>query len=288
MLTACCDESQGQAQAASLAAQTGVFVDHMVIRGFGFLDSQKEIHRLALKYSQDYDFFLKLDGDMVFAEKNTLRNLSVELDRWSEQFDRLTFPVNDFFLNKQIPGCHIWVSKKTPTEFICMPPRGDAWISRIPGKICQKTEVPYIYHAHSPSLSQSVRFGLNRASKAIRFGATNEHWGSLVALERACIESRLDARRGTALLGAGIAIGILPLRPPGPDDLDADSLEDLGILDFCAEQEKLGHPMLRPQLGQVVRNWYLHTYPKQRLRFQVHNMKVILKMKMMALRWPDF
>lgn len=288
VLTASCDEAQGAAQVASIDFQTGVALDHLIVRNLGFFESQKEIHRLAYKHSHDYDFCLKLDGDMVLGGRHTVANLTNLMEKDSSQFDRLVFPVNDFFLNKQILGCHFWRASKTPKNFSAVPPRGDAWLASIPAKVVRKTRTPQVYHAYAPSLSQAIRFGVNRASKALAFGLQHEHWRSLILLERAYIQSGFDVRRGTALLGAGLVMASFPVHFSDLVSMDSISLKDSEVEVFCAEQEELGHPMLRPKLGAWVRVWFRKKYPDESFWFWLHRAKSMARSQWTIVRRPDF
>ena len=288
VLTAFCDEDQAEAQSASLDAQLGVVLEQAVVSGLSFIESQKEIHRLAYKHSHDYDFCLKLDGDMVLGGRHMVANLTNLIEKNSSQFDRLVVPVNDFFLNKQILGCHFWRASKTPKGFSAVPPRGDAWLDSIPGKIFGKTRTPQVYHAYAPSLSQALRFGVNRAIKALKFGLHHEHWRSLILLEQAYIQSGCDVRRGTALLGAGLAMASFPVPFSDLVTMDSIRLKNSDVGAFCEEQEELGHPMLQPKLGSWVRTWFREKYPDEYFWFWLHRAKSMAQSHWSLVRRPDF
>lgn len=286
VLTACCDEDQLEAQKQSVHEQRGVTIDHQIVKDMSFSESQKAIYELAYRSKDEFDYCLKLDGDMLLGGPTVIKSVVKKLSISYPRYVRLMFPVNDYFVQGQIFGCHLWLSSYTPENFEIRPPRGDAWIDSMPAKVVKKTSSPLVYHGFSPSLPQALRFGMNRGLKALSFGPFSWYWRSLIALENAYARSGFEIRKGTALLGAAVVLKGIETKVAG-SHLEDDLENKAELLNFVREQELLGHPILQNRRTRLIRRWYLMRYPNADIGFKFHQTRIFLKEKWMGMRWPD-
>ena len=176
VITAYSDENQFEACKRSVSRQKNVdLVDHIIISGLGAKAAEQKIYEKSKEHSTRADFILRLDADMVLQHDEVIANMVFTLTI-NQHLGRLTLPVFDFFLQQDIIGAHIFRTSHVPETYDKTDPRPEYWIDEINGLTIKRTKTRNITHAFNPSLSQAMRFGVNRALKAVDFGPRHDHW----------------------------------------------------------------------------------------------------------------
>lgn len=204
IITTYSDEAQINDQKLLVQKQQDINSTHLIIEGLNKVDSQKEFHRLAYTFKEEYDFVIKLDADMVPEDELALSKLvqfAIE-----KKVDRLTMPVFDFFTNSFIMGVHIIRASKVPENHNITKNNTDGWIGVMSGERYFYTKCRYVNHAFNPSLEQSVRYGLHRGLKS-RQDPNNGQWITLILLFKNWNKNR-NTQVGYALLAALYGLGL--------------------------------------------------------------------------------
>lgn len=204
IITTYSDEAQINDQKLLVQKQQDINSKHLIIDGLNKVDSQKEFHRLAYSFKEEYDFVIKLDADMVPVDNFSIKKIiDIAIDKNS---NRLTLPVFDFYTNSLIMGIHTIKSSKIPKIHNISENNTDGWIGDIQGqRFFYKKEV-FINHAFAPSDEQSIRFGLHRGLKS-RQDPYNGQWVSLMLLFKNWNKNR-NTQIGYAVLAALYGLGL--------------------------------------------------------------------------------
>lgn len=260
VLSCISDEAQVSQHERSVADQIGIRVTHVKFEGANFVEALKALHRYAFRYNHNYDFFAKLDADMVLSRADVLKTICQQIDRRRER-QRMTVPVYDFFTDKEIGGFHCWRGSIALQSFGEERYRGDRWIGEMPGLTIQRHPIPLVWHSFSPSLEQAFRYGFNRGAKAMSGSAWHVHWISLLRLARVFSAGHSKRHeRGAALLGGACACGLLsPVE--GVRSCGNDSQWVAGHLrSWLRFQHANGYPAIDDPAWMAVRDWHTRIY----------------------------
>jgi hypothetical protein len=165
------------------------------------------VHERTIQSRGDFDYVLKLDGDMVPTSPRSVAILIAEAQRASAA--RFTTPVSDHFTGRQISGVHVIDPNQVPSDRKVVSHRPDHWIASLPGPTLRRVWNPQVDHAPGADAVQGLRFGLQRGTKARLDGPRSGHWSTLLELaERRLRHPTIGTR--AAIFGAYCGLGLHP------------------------------------------------------------------------------
>jgi len=94
-------ENEFQDCLASLDRQTLRDFDHFVIQGVPNRQAHDQLYERFMNNAGEYDFFIKLDADMVIRSQHLFANIVTEFEQ-RPQIDLLTILVHDYFTDRQV------------------------------------------------------------------------------------------------------------------------------------------------------------------------------------------
>lgn len=182
VVTAECGEVQFKEQIQQLKDQKNVSITHRIISGLNLEDSQTMIYKICFQNRKsDYNFIVKLDGDMLFKDNRSLMKMCAHAMDIGKP--RVTFKVFDYYTNRPINGIHFLVPEYIPEKRPIHVYRNDYWIETIQGK--NTTSYPNeILHGFNSTLEQCERFGKSRGIKARGDGPNSSHWRTIYFLNK--------------------------------------------------------------------------------------------------------
>lgn len=151
----------------SLQQQTHSNWEQMVFKHLPNKEAHDRLYRTFMEHADDFDLFVKLDADMVFRSKRSLRAL-VDLFESESELDHALLAVRDWASDSLIMGLHAYSNRAvwTPSEeslFVDHSPS-------VPGKqlATKQPPAPLVDHSPDPSPFQAFRFGVHRALKVVQ------------------------------------------------------------------------------------------------------------------------
>ena len=155
---------------ASVAAQVGVEVSHLVISGLGNIEAHNVLCETVMERAADYELFVKLDADMVLTRPTALAEVQ---SRFSEdpELDHLVCKVSDHYTGRAMFGLHAYSPRArwdlSNREVLFAEPS-----PRIPGHKILASEGLEIFadRAPAPNVDQALYCGYFRALCAVRCG----------------------------------------------------------------------------------------------------------------------
>jgi hypothetical protein len=247
VVTAEAGEPQLDPSARALARQEGVTWERVVISGLPIEDAQRAVHAAAAAAAQ-YDWVLKLDGDMVLSHPRALLEM-IDRAEAARTEARYTEPVLDWYTDRQIEGVHLLRPRAVPPEVEIAPPFFDRWIAQMPGVVVRRLAVPAVLHGPEANLEQGLRFGLQRGSKARSQGPRGGHWHRIDDLRRNWRTHGHPVVQA-AVAGAAVGLGLAPEVPPSPDLVSRTSPRFAALLRSLTEDPsrapELARPLTRP------------------------------------------
>jgi len=215
IVTAECGEPQFEKQKELLEKQNNVIIEHFVISNKSSLEAEYLIHHYAREASKmGIEWVIRLDGDMVPLDANSISNLLLMAKKLDSNQGRLTLPVQDYYTNRQIFGVHVIKSNFVPITYQKKNFKPEQWIDNIPGLTIKKVSPPPILHGFDPDINQAIRFGLHRGIKAREVHKNGGHWLTILDIYDAYKKDRTELRESiltAALLGVGY-VGIQKLQ----------------------------------------------------------------------------
>ncbi len=205
VLTLYSGEGEFETSCEVLRRQSGVFVEQRVFSNMANKEAHVALYETIAAQSRNYDYFLKLDADMVLRSDHSLQKMVGEFAAQADT-DVMTWPVMDHFSGSNIYGIHMFSDRvrwntNIPDVFVDPPPV-------FPG---QKIIHPLdswadVVHAPLPSMRQAFEFGVHRGFKTFKAREKDPrnivfHLGILRRVWRA-FQASGDQTRGLALLGA--------------------------------------------------------------------------------------
>lgn len=160
-------ENELDACKESLFLQEGLSFDFFHIED----RPNKEAHHLCYKKimqeKDNYSYFLKLDGDMVFAGKDKLRKM-IDMLLTRPDIDHASFSVLDWASQKSIIGMHVFSGRcqwQLSEDEVFVDPS-----PKYPGKkiIVWNSPAPVAWHSPEPDIKQAIQFGCHRALKIVQ------------------------------------------------------------------------------------------------------------------------
>ena len=160
-------ENEFEQSKRSLQRQTHEDWEQVVFKHLPNKEAHDRLYRTFMERNDDFDLFVKLDADMVFRSKRSLRTL-VDLFESEPELDHALLAVRDWASDTLIMGLHAYSSRAvwTPSEeelFVDHSPS-------VPGKRLSTKEspAPLVDHSPDPSPFQAFQFGVHRALKVVQ------------------------------------------------------------------------------------------------------------------------
>lgn len=168
VLTLHCGENEIEACKDSVARQHAVSVDQIVFSDLGNIEAHHRLYNEIMTRAGEFDFFLKLDADMVFSRDTALSEVA-QYFAARPRLDHLAVDVNDHFTGRCMPSVHTfspsvkWNLSTNQALFVDPFPQ-------IPGKRSTRpTDIaPFVEHAPNPHPFQAFHFGVHRALKSVQ------------------------------------------------------------------------------------------------------------------------
>lgn len=188
---------------SALAAQRHGKWDLFTINFMDERSAHNELYKTFMKNSESYQYFLKVDADMVLNGPNTLSEIDKFL-RSTPNVDHACFSVKDYMSQMAILGMHVFTRR---AEWIL--PVEQLYPDKSPEIPGRKVDVwvapaPIATHAAKPSSVQAFRYGSHRALKALN--PSNVHMAAFqsAVLDRVIKHKNwsMDIALRYALLGA--------------------------------------------------------------------------------------
>lgn len=148
----------------SVLEQRGVEAVQSVIEHLPNLEAHTKLYSIIMKERQNFDYFVKLDADMVLRTPNSLLKI-LKPFKMDPNLDHYHAPVFDHPSGFQLMGVHVFsnrVTWKFPLDALFPDPFPFIQGSRLVVKNCEN---PQVDHMPNPSLDQAYQFGYHRALK---------------------------------------------------------------------------------------------------------------------------
>jgi len=196
----------------ALKDQTYYYRSQFLIEHLPENAAHDQLYKQFMHHSGEYDLFLKLDADMVLADRDKL-GAAVSLFEQSPNLDHAVFSVQDWMTSSRIIGIHMYRSR------VRWPQRagqtGADFLPELQGQRRHFTRghpSPLALHGPDPGPAQAFRYGLRCAHKAFQIGPKGvrpvqaiTHWRLLRRLWRRFDLVR-DPRLGLALMAVEHAL----------------------------------------------------------------------------------
>lgn len=165
VLTLYSGEAEYQRSCASLASQSFNAWEHRVFEHLTNTEAHARLYETVMTESGNFRLFLKLDADMILADRDVLADLVSVFDQ-RPSLDHLVFAVSDWMTESPIIGAHLFSdrvtwSRHSETLYVDPDPEfsGDKLVVEAPAR-------DLIHHADDPSSFQAFHFGAHRALQA--------------------------------------------------------------------------------------------------------------------------
>ena len=165
----------------SIRNQTFTGYDYFVIEKLHNIEAHHKLYKTFMDNHDKYDFFIKLDADMVLA-RNTFFEEIIRYFSNLPNTDDLQIAVHDYFTNRLIYGLHVYsnrVNWKLDDEriFVDWPEKQNEYI-QVNDKKCL---APAAFHCPNPSNYQAFHFGLHKTIKVTQYDRNElRYFGSIV------------------------------------------------------------------------------------------------------------
>lgn len=169
--------------------------------------SEEEAHSLLyerfMENREEYDFFIKLDPDMVLNRSTVLEEI-IHYFCHRPSLDHACFSVYDYMSQQSIMGLHVFTNRVSwrPIENSMYPDQAPD----INGEkvLVWNSPAPVAMHAPNPTYYQAFHFGAHRMLKALNARGLSEacyHWDTVCKIHKHSKKSQ-DPRLLFALIGA--------------------------------------------------------------------------------------
>lgn len=179
---------------------------HTVIRDLPEREAHQRLYQTVMENRDEFDYFMKLDADMVFSRRSALREAIAYLGQ-RPGLDHVVFAVDDWMTQAPILGIHVFSNRVSwgaaPRALYPDPdPHRPGWRESVWGD-----PAPFIIHSPEPSPYQAFQFGIHRAFKAFSRKKLISPMNALVqwrTLKRVWLHFTRsgDHRLGLAIFGA--------------------------------------------------------------------------------------
>lgn len=212
---------------ASVASQVGLAVEHKCFEWLPNKEAHETLYKEIMVSRFKFDYFVKLDADMVFQTERSLLQL-VNLFSEYSFYDHISIPVFDIPSNSYLMGIHIfsnYVSWRFPLDSL-FPDNNP--ISPGGSLIDYSIKLPVVSHMPNPSVDQSYKLGLHRASKIVqhnRSGKLKSAEFPISYLKRVFLNSNFDFEAKNAVVKGALTCFFYPVRA------DNYKISDQGVVE---------------------------------------------------------
>lgn len=212
VLTLHCGENEIDDCKASVARQNAVSAEQVVFSNLGNIEAHRTLYQEIMTRAGEFDFFLKLDADMVLSHDSALAEVA-QYFAAHPGLDHLAVEVNDHFTGSRMASVHTfsprvtWPLSANQTLFVDPSPQIPGTRAVHPADIA-----PFVEHAPNPHPFQAFHFGVHRALKIVQ---RNQFFKSVFRM-KAQIDVLSDLERhydatgretlGIALMGATMVL----------------------------------------------------------------------------------
>lgn len=182
--------------------------EHVFIKNKTNQEAHNELYNMIMSESDKYDYFIKLDADMVLSTNDSLyKFINLAID---SEADIFSIPVDDFMTGKMIWSLNIYksgVKWQLGTESIFTDQQMLLGVFSSKKMLLSKKD-SLVSHASNPSNFQAFTFGVHRASKIIQANTTDYKIGHAYGQYQVIKDvlevynDRKSYRHGLALIGA--------------------------------------------------------------------------------------
>jgi len=151
----------------SISSQVGVNFDVYHIENKPNKEAHEECYKKIMTDSGLYDYFIKVDADMVFINDTKLKEV-IQFMYEDRSLDHAAFSVLDWASQKLIIGMHVFSNRckwEASGDLLFVDPS-----PCFPGKeaIVWGGPSPVALHSPNPSIKQAIQFGCHRALKILQ------------------------------------------------------------------------------------------------------------------------
>ncbi|MBA1277432.1 hypothetical protein [Stutzerimonas stutzeri] len=184
------------------------FFEQVFIKNKANAEAHNELYKIVMAQADDFDYFVKLDADMVFKSENSLQKLiTMAVESGGDIF---SIPVHDYMTDSMIWGLNIYRSGVkwllgTDDLFTDQQRLDGAYVAAKKNLLESESLVS---HAENPSDFQAFVFGVHRAAKVVQVEADKfllgHAWGQLDTLFKVvdAYKKSGDKKRALAIIGA--------------------------------------------------------------------------------------
>ncbi|MDY0403004.1 hypothetical protein [Sulfurovum sp.] len=192
----------------SIKAQTFKNITHEIFSFLPNKEAHDTLYSRFMELQNDYDYFIKLDADMVLI-RDTIVDELVEIFQEDKDLDHAVFSVHDWYSDSNIMGMHMfsnrvkWIISPKETLFVDRSPKRNG--KRV---TYSNSPAPVAYHSPNPSLEEAFMFGYHRALKVVQrdrlLKKTSGAKFQLELLQKAwnCLLKERNQRRLAVIVGA--------------------------------------------------------------------------------------
>jgi len=157
----------------SVSKQNGVTATHEVFENLPNIEAHRTLYARIMEQSKSYDWFVKLDADMILNDEHSLQKSIQHIEKLKENAGMAIFTLQDWptsipiwGINFFSPSCKWdWVkNSETIPDQLFVDPDPIHEGSRL---IIDEPPAPIASHMQSPSNFQAFFFGAHRALKAL-------------------------------------------------------------------------------------------------------------------------
>ena len=280
-----CGEGEYQECITKLMEQKGILFEVREIKDMENLKAHNLLYNSIMENASKYDYFVKIDADMILASDYTLYNMIKTMANDGD-IDHGIFSVLDWYSMQAIMGMHVFSSncrwdRLTNDLFVDPDPS-------IPGnrKYYWDRPSPVALHSPNPTNLQAFSFGYHRTLKILQLKSKNygisRAYFQLSLLKSVYLQTQFqaDIRRQLALFGANTALlsGQSVLRHKDCLSLYNDSIDEFLALDRNKRDRVISgnwgyNPFCRPYSYFIVRS-YFQCLRRMRMMF-VNSLKTL-------------
>ena len=168
ILTLYTGESEYNACKDSVLQQSHTNWEHLTFEYLPNKIAHDVLYNTIMNQADEYDFFFKLDADMVLADEHILQAIVNQFQN-DPSLDHCVIPVDDAMTGGKMLGAHAFSNRvhwEKNTERLFVDPDPDYTGLRC---IVDNRIDAWIFHMSNPNEFQAFRFGVHRALKATQF-----------------------------------------------------------------------------------------------------------------------
>lgn len=214
VLTLHAGEQEFEAGCAALESQSHRNREQRVFRGMGNHAGHRALYRCIMDCRATHDLFIKLDADMVMADRYVIGRI-IGFFRRQPALDHLVVGCADYMTGETILGVHCFSNRVSWSDTgmgLFNDPEPD-----YPGqrRVLAAPETVFFHHAPNPDSLQAFHFGAHRALKLVQrdlpiggkvVAGYETQWRALAGLWRQ-YRRHGDRRHALALVAADMVIG---------------------------------------------------------------------------------